>query len=113
MLNYDEITVEVPPGCIDRFLIGSCKNDRSFRRGMDEGSSRVGEFDPVMRLAGPVGSGAIAIDRIDEIVSRRLDGSLEDEMTVGGAKLGSKWIAGRLGYCCDCRRNGWSDRWKW
>src|SRR6185503_3585813 len=113
MLNHDEITVEVPPGCIDRFLIGSRKNDGSLRYGMDGGSSGIGEFDPVMRLTSPVGSGAITIARINEIISRRLDGSLEDEITVGHAKLGSKWIAGRLGYCCDCRCNGWNDCWQW
>src|SRR5512145_2262078 len=107
MFDYDEIAIEVPPGRVLRFFVWSRKDNRPICRGVDGGSAWVRKFDAVMGVTRPIGGGAIPIDRIDEIISGRLDRALKDEMTVGDAILFSERIAGRFGCTCYRWRDGW------
>src|SRR5687768_13274665 len=111
MFYNDKIAIEVSPGSVNRFLVRPCKDDNSICRGVDGCSTRVGEFDSVMGLTRPVGSRAIHIARIDQIIRGRLNWSQENEMTVRDAIVHCEWIA--ESFRCKSNRGcgGWGGSW--
>jgi hypothetical protein len=92
MLDDHKIPIEIWPGAKERLIVRTGEDHDSIRRGVDRRAELVRELYAVMRFPRPVGCCPVPIRCIHRIVSRQMDRSLEDEMTIRDAKIFTEGI---------------------
>ena len=99
MLNHHEVSVKNCPRGIDRHIVWSRKEDNPIPCRVDRSPQLIDEFHPAMRITRPVGGGSEGIRSLYGIIIGWMNGSLEDEMSIGDAEVGSVRVAGDWRIC--------------
>ncbi len=106
VLDHHKVAVEVGKRHIDRLLIRAGKDHRSITGCIHRRAKFIYEFDPGMRIPSSMLGGTISIGGIHEGVVGKMDGALEEEVAVGDAVVGGRWVA-RSG--CLGGKRGWGE----
>lgn len=99
MLNHNKVAIKNCPRGINCYLVWTCEDDNPLPRRMDRSPQLVDKLHAAMRVARPVACRRERIRSLHRIIRRRVDRSLEEEMSIGNAEIGGEGIAGNWSRC--------------
>lgn len=94
MLNNNHIAVEIRPRAELGGFIRICKDDFPISRRVDGCAKSVLEFHAMMRIPFSVLGGGVEIGQINELVTRRQDGTLKEKAPVYDAEVRCQRVTG-------------------